>query len=203
MASFLAQVEDIVGALPTSADLDDFLTTTAKEIIDIIPPALLLSYVQAVTSVADDNGQAIEGTKILSVSRAGYPAKEVPYAMSAQVIDSASLHMATAMSPVFYRLGKDAFIKPAPDGSNAGQFLLYTYEAFAYTESMSHHLSFPDNCEPALIYGSCIKVLQQKLNVTLHTDEDTEIIAAMQVELATITKSYETQIMILTGGQKK
>jgi hypothetical protein len=194
MAIFKTQIEQLVGAITTASDMDDYLTATAREIIDLLPNELVYQY-SAQQTFTDD--LSLVGKKVVGeVTRNGIRAIPVPFSMSAKVADATSMHLATAGSPVFYLNGSTLTVKP-DTGALGGATYLYTYEAFVNTESMSNYTTFPSNAEYALILGSAIKALQQKINVMIHTDEESELVAAVQVELQALNELYKLQLQQL------
>ncbi len=194
MAIFKTQIEQLVGAITTASDMDDYLTATAREIIDLLPNELVYQYSTQQTFTAN---LSLVGKKVVGeVTRNGIRAIPVPFSMSAKVADSTSMHYATNNSPVFYLNGTLLVVVPTP-GSLEGETFIYTYEAFVNTESMSNYATFPSNAEYALILGSAIKALQQKINVMIHTDEESELVAAVQVELQALNELYKLQLQQL------
>ena len=194
MAIFKTQIEQLVGAITTASDMDDYLTATAREIIDLLPNELVYQYSTQQTFTAN---LSLVGKKVVGeVTRNGIRAIPVPFSMSAKVADSTSMHYATNNSPVFYLNGTLLVVVPTP-GALEGETFIYTYEAFVNTESMSNYATFPSNAEYALILGSAIKALQQKINVMIHTDEESELVAAVQVELQALNELYKLQLQQL------
>ena len=104
--SIKSRILDLLGDLVIdNTAIGQFATDAAKEIINVLPVEMLWSLS---TISSDNNGAGAEVTaaRILSVSRNGYMAREIPFSDKARYAsDSGSIYEATIQSPVYYKKG--------------------------------------------------------------------------------------------------
>ena len=202
MENFDAQILDIIGGTLGSnhlanvgqSALDDYLTISARTVLDVLPDPMLLKHL----STANTSSQvyAISNKRILRVTMAGYNCREVPFGLSAQVGDSNSIHYATAKSPVFFINGSSQVqVKPTTAEAAVDYMSYPTIDA----DGAGAISNFPDAAEYAVVLGAAIKVLQNVLSNHIHVDEDAELAAAMQLELASLQGIYQQEMSKLTG----
>ena len=195
MEAFSLQIDNIVGYdVGTSTDVDDALTASAKEVLDILPDAMLLKH--ASTSATSSNVLDVENKRILRVTSVnGFYAKEVPLGLSNQVSDSNSIHFATERTPVYYiKSSKDLEIKPSE-----GIVDHIAYPDVINTDSAINQ--FPDTAEHAVVLSASIKLLNKKLGSLIVTDEDTELAQTIQGLITSTSALYQKEIQRLTGAK--
>lgn len=194
MATFQAQIEDLTGSVDAGIDLDVILTASAKTILDLLPVELLMKQAK-VYQVTDTAGTDVSGDRVLLVDRGGRPAREIPVVLKDQVGRTTSIHYATTESPVYWLEGGAAstaklYFKPNPDATSddEGHIHYVTYPAVLATDSSI--TAFPAECEYAVVLHAAWTVLQQKLNVMLHTDNDPEMVSVAKGELENMKQLY-------------
>jgi len=144
-------IQDITGV--TTADTD-FIESAQRFTASSVPKELLWFASAISSAITDANGYDIQSAdSVLSVEREGYPAPQVPFAMSKWIDDSTSLHKATAKHPKYYVAQGKVFIKPDPSagGSNDGYVYYVDYS------------QIDDDCDlrNAVIFHACSKEFSQ------------------------------------------
>jgi len=180
MATFQVQVEGItqlsVSATPTTAELTQFLTDGAREIINILPPALQ-EYCTGATEIDDSPTTFALSTqtnvgKILYVTRSDgtrqQPCRKIPAAFSDLTSDSSNLKFyGTASDPVYWITGTHTSDSsttasiletfPTPTSSQVAVIHHVAYPAVAYNNSSI--TNFPDGAEYLVVLYASMKSL--------------------------------------------
>jgi hypothetical protein len=161
MATFQVQVEGItqlsVSTTPTTAELTQFLTDGAKEVINILPPHLLAFCANADTFTSAAIGsepKTLNSGKILDVFAGNYEARQISPKKKHKANLSTSIHYATSTDPVFYIQNNKINVLPA---SLSCIFNEITYSAVAFDDSAI--ASFPDEAEHLVVLYGAIKTL--------------------------------------------
>ena len=161
MATFQVQVEGItqlsVSATPTTAELTQFLTDGAKEVINILPQHLLAlcSNEDTFTSAAiGSEPKTLNSGKILDVFAGSYEARQISPKKKHKAALSTSIHYATASDPVFYIQNNKINVLPA---SIACKYNEITYPAVAFGDSAIS--TFPDEAEHLVVLYGAMKTL--------------------------------------------
>ena len=163
MATFQVQVEGItqlsVSATPTTAELTQFLTDGAKEVINILPPHLLALCAKEVTftpqAVGSEGSASLLNTgKVLNVFRGNFEARQISPKKKHKANLSTSIHYATASDPVFYIQNNKINVLPA---SIACKYNEITYPAVAFGDSAIS--TFPDEAEHLVVLYGAMKTL--------------------------------------------
>ena len=210
MATFQAQVEGLtslsIGTTPTTAELTQFLTDGAREIINILPPSLLeycTKYSEISSSTPMPIGEAINIGKILFVTRdsadsSGFyqACRKIPAAFSGLATDSSNLkYFASVTDPVFWIAGDginpNLYVKPNPTSDQKALVHHVAFPAVAYNHDGIDN--FPDGAEYLVILYAAMKSLLATIG-TLEippnvTDEDAN------------TTSLTDDIVALTSDQ--
>ena len=179
MATFQAQVQALTtitisssSTYPTEAQLTQFLTDGAREIINILPPSLL-EYCTKYTELEDATpmmvGEANSIGKILFVTRlsdniAGFyqACRKIPAAFSGLATDSSNLkYFASVTDPVFWIVSDgnnpNLYVKPQPTSTQKAQVHHVAYPAVAYSHDNIDN--FPDGAEYLVVLYASIKSL--------------------------------------------
>jgi|15BtaG_2_1085339.scaffolds.fasta_scaffold00641_12 hypothetical protein len=139
MQAFSLQIDNIVGYdVGASTDVDDALTASAKEVLDILPDALLLLH--STSSDTSSYKLPLLNKKVLSITKDGYNVKSVGLGLSTQIADSNSLHYATERSPVSF-INATNDIEVYPQGSSAQgkvSYINYPVVSNSHTEISSN-----------------------------------------------------------------
>ena len=155
--AFIDQVQDLVGqTVSDTGAVTNFLTSTAREITDILPDDVLIK--NATLDVTDSsNPYDASNARILSVARNGRYATEVPYGMSSYVADSGSIYASSARDPVYYYQGSSMYVIPAPSGDFPFQILKFAYPSPSHSSVGIDN--FPDSAEFPVILGAASRTL--------------------------------------------
>ena len=199
MATFKTRIE---GLLKSGSDdiattyLNDYLTATAGEVLQILPETEIIRYAQQ-AQITNADGYSTLNKRILALVRKGYSAQEVPFGLSNQISDSNSIHFAGERTPVYYYDADKIYLKPDPSGSAKGTFKFIDYPTVAHGDSSI--TGYPETAEYAVVLGACVKYLAKELNDTINDKEDVELSTAIKNQLDTIMGMYQAEIQRLTG----
>ena len=198
MATFSAQVVDLVGTFSDETALDTFITEGANEVINAMPRPIL-ERVAEETSVTDGTTTS-EGHKILYVLRndgtIDQPCRLVPAFKRGRIQDSSDMEFATTSDPAYYI--QDGKINIFPNG-NGLMVSVPTYSQSSPLDAsgISTITNFPDEYEYLVTLYAAIKALNQNLSA-LHSNSDiTTALTAINTEIdetLTIADSINTQI---------
>jgi hypothetical protein len=151
-----AQVESYVGTITDTASLDQFLSDSAKILVDVIPDGKLDSFMVGVA--VDDSGASCSSYRIVSASNAGRKARGFPADRKAELSDAHSIHQATAFSPGFYIEGGKLYVVPA---SSSRLFYGIPYPTVLNTDTSI--ASFPVPLVPAVVLDAASRSLGRKM----------------------------------------
>ena len=198
MATFSAQVVDLVGTFSDETALDTFITEGANEVINAMPRPIL-ERVAEETSVTDGTTTS-EGHKILYVLRndgtIDQPCRLVPAFKRGRIQDSSDMEFATTSDPAYYI--QDGKINIFPNG-NGLMVSVPTYSQSSPLDAsgISTITNFPDEYEYLVTLYAAIKALNQNLSA-LHSNSDiTTALTAINTEIdetLTIADLINTQI---------
>ena len=168
MASFQTQVMGLTslsisssGTNPTEAQLTQFLTDGAKEVINSLPGHLLplCSSSQTFTSGSADT---LTTGKILNVFRSdgdiNQPCRKIPAKQKGRVSDPEDMAYATITDPIYYidNNGLDVLPSGGSCSYSEVQYPAVTYSASAIT-------AFPDEAEHLVVLYGSVKSIQNVL----------------------------------------
>jgi hypothetical protein len=167
MANFKTRVEgltnlDIGGtAVTTNDQLSDFLKEGIYDLVSKIKVVAPSEYRRfASKSDVGNDGARVDGEVLLVTGTAvgGYerPATEVEASMAGVIADSNSIHYQSAYHPVFYREGKDLFIKP-----NGGTVL--HIPNFVISHDSEEVFSVPEQYYNAIAIYAAIRAIHLEL----------------------------------------
>jgi len=171
MATFEAQVSGLTSltiddsSSPTRAELNQFLTDGAKEIINQLPPDLLglCSAEQTFTSVAPGSeAETMNTGKVLSVFRndgdIDQPCRKISPTKKGRVLDPDDMSYASITDPIYYT--ENNKINSLPSGGSC-KYSEVQYPTVSYTHDAIS--VFPDEAEYLVaLYGS-IRSIQNKM----------------------------------------
>ena len=195
MATFQVQVEGLtslsIGTTPTTAELTQFLTDGAKEVINNLPSNLLTICCasQSFTSAAINNEvEEVDTGKILAVFAGNYEARKISSNNKHKANSSTSILYATATDPVYYFQNSKLNVLPA---LSTCLYEEVQYPAVAY--SASTIASFPDEAEYLVVLYAACKSLQNAMGAMqasiVHSDQDGTYGAPTDLNLSTPTGS--------------
>ena len=168
MADFKTRIDDLTGFGSTDdVAIADWLVAGAREIIDVLPMALLnrMSEIQEFTSF-----QGIEDTKILHVLRKDennsdvlMPCREIHASQSGRASDSNYMEFATSSDPVYYLENKRIYTLPASASSNDSK-LVKINEDFTIAATDSTIDNFPKEATNAVVLYASRNALMRLMN---------------------------------------
>ena len=198
MATFSAQVVDLVGTFSDETALDTFITEGANEVINAMPRAIM-ERVAEETSVTDGTTTS-EGHKILHVLRndgtIDQPCRLILSRNRGRIQDSSDMQFATTSDPAYYI--QDGKINIFPNG-NGLMVSVPTYSQSSPLDAsgISTITNFPDEYEYLVTLYAAIKALNQNLSA-LHSNSDiTTALTAINTEIdetLTIADLINTQV---------
>jgi hypothetical protein len=168
MADFKTRIDDLTGFGSTDdVAIADWLVAGAREIIDVLPMALLnrMSEIQEFT-----NFQGIEDTKILHVLRKDennsdvlMPCREIHASQSGRASDSNYMEFATSSDPVYYLENKRIYTLPASASSDDSK-LVKINEDFTIAATDSTIDNFPKEATNAVVLYASRNALMRLMN---------------------------------------
>ena len=175
--TFKNQVDALTGFAGTEDDaLSDWLTSGAKEIINILPQKLKEKCMTA-TGVGTDSVVDLDGLgEILYVTRknadSGYytECRKIPSSQGGSATDSTDLvNYATATDPVYWIDGDTSgaatlYVKPTPTANQTAILHHIGYPSVAHGDGASGIANFPDEAEYLIVLYAACRTLQRKLN---------------------------------------
>ena len=195
MATFSAQVVDLVGTFSDETALDTFITEGANEVINAMP-RLILERVADEVSVTDGSTSS-ETHKILYVLLGDQPCRLVPAFKRGRIQDSSDMEFATSTDPAYYI--QDGKINVFPNSGTVKMVGVPVYNQGSPLDAsaISTITNFPDEYEYLVTLYAAIKALNQNLSA-LHSNSDiTTALTATNTEIdetLTIADSINTQI---------
>ena len=199
MADFKTRIDDLTGFGSTDdVAIADWLVAGAREIIDVLPMALLdrMSEIQEFTSF-----QGIEDTKILHVLRKDennsdvlMPCREIHASQSGRASDSNYMEFATSSDPAYYLENKRIYTLPASASSNDSK-LVKINEDFTIAATDSTIDNFPKEATNAVVLYASRNAIARLMNakhssVSALNVSDLSISAIAPVSPAITTVSY-------------
>jgi len=168
MADFKTRIDDLTGFGSTDdVAIADWLVAGAREIIDVLPMALLnrMSEIQEFTSF-----QGIEDTKILHVLRKDennsdvlMPCREIHASQSGRASDSNYMEFATSSDPVYYLENKRIYTLPASASTDDSK-LVKINEDFTIAATDSTIDNFPKEATNAVVLYASRNALMRLMN---------------------------------------
>ena len=200
MATFEAQVEGLTSlsidgsSAPTQAELTQFLTDGAAEVINAMPRSLkfLCATEDTFTSTAvGSEAETLESSSVISVTRndgtIDQPCREISALLRGRASDSDDMIAATATDPVYYVYNGKLNALPA---SGNCKYLEVNNPVVAYSDSSISN--FPDEYEYLVPLYASVKALSNKLNSLIKSDLSISASAPSAPSLATVSYSDAT-----------
>jgi hypothetical protein len=230
MATFEAQVSGLTGLTdtfsgstnPKDTELDQFLV---DGVIDVTNRILLIrpqdmELFQRESATTATNGLDLNGARIISVIReagadgdadgstAWRPCRKVPTFLQSRVVDTDSMYFASIYNPVFIIDADGAInVYPTPDGTNDGFKVFYiNHEPMDGSGGTLTHVDstikfFPNDKIYLVVLYAAIASLEAKLGEYAIDEEDTDLVQAIQVNLAELNKKYDTAFTLMAPKQ--
>jgi hypothetical protein len=195
MATFEAQVEGLTSisidgsSAPTQAELTQFLTDGAADVINSMPRALklLCATEDTFTSTAvGSEAETLDSAQVLSVTlndgTIEQPCRLIPAVLRGRASDSGDMIAATTTDPVYYIYNGKLNALPA---SRSCKYLEVNNPAVAYGDSAI--ANFPDEYEYLVALYASIKSIGNKLSSLIKTDLSISVSAPSAPSLATVS----------------
>ena len=184
MATFSAQVVDLVGTFSDETALDSFITEGANEVINAMPRSM---QERVAEETSFTNTTTSEGSKVLHVMRndgtIDQPCRRIPARHRGRIQDSSDMQYATTSDPAFYI--QDALVTIFPTGTGKLVSIpTYNQGSALDASSLSTITNFPNEAEYLVTLYAAMKALQQNMSgmMTL-TAIDTTALGAITTEL--------------------
>ena len=184
MATFSAQVVDLVGAFCDETALDSFVTEGANEVINAMPRAVMERVAEETT--VTDGSTASEGHKILHVLRndgtIDQPCRLVLASKRGRIQDSSDMEFATTSDPAYYI--QDGKINIFPNG-NGKMASVPTYSQASPLDAsgISTITNFPNEYEYLVTLYAAVKALQQLMTAKHGNSDITTALTAVKTEV--------------------
>ena len=188
MATFSAQVVDLVGAFSDETALDSFITEGANEVINAMPRDM---QERVAEETSFSNTTTSEGSKILHVLRDDgtihQPCRKIPASKRGRIQDSSDMEYATATDPAYYV--QDAAVTIFPTGTGKLVSMpTYSQASALDASSLSAITNFPNEAEYLVTLYAAVKALQQNMSGKLG---DTDIASALSRITAAVLNSED------------
>jgi hypothetical protein len=165
--------------------IGQFATDAAKEIINVLPLEMLWS-MSTTTEDVSGVGAAVTSARVLSVSRVGKTAREIPYSDRTRYTESGSIYKATNNSPVYYKQGGKVYV--IPNASSDAIVEHVNYPTITFDNDLSDFVGAPDEIEHLIIMKTAIKARLSELN---EFQDDTEEHNLKMADLQLLQREYE------------
>ena len=165
--------------------IGQFATDAAKEIINVLPLEMLWS-MSTTTEDVSGAGASVTSARVLSVSRVGKTAREIPYSDRTRYTESGSIYKATNNSPVYYKQGGKVYV--IPNASSDAKVEHVNYPSITFDNDLSDFVGAPDEIEHLIIMKTAIKARLSELN---EFQDDTEEHNLKMADLQLLQREYE------------
>ena len=193
MATFSAQVVDLIGTFSDETALDTFITEGANQVIDAMPRPVLERIAEETT--VTDGTTTSEGHKILYVLKndgtIDQPCRQIPAYKRGRVQDSSDMEFATDTDPVYYI--QDGKINIFPNGNGLMVSVpTYSQSSPLDASAISTITNFPDEYEYLVTTYAAIKALQQNMSGLIESDLSISASAPSAPSIGTVSYSAAT-----------
>tara|TARA_Y100001972_G_C7653785_1_gene328955 strand:+ start:2042 stop:2644 length:603 start_codon:yes stop_codon:yes gene_type:complete len=193
MATFEAQVESITsiaiessGSVPTQAQLTQYLTDGAKEILNYLPRSKQSLFTTSNDLNGSSSSLTVLGSEIFSVTRddgtINQPCRAVSPALQGRIRDADDMMAATVTDPAYYVTNNILVVVPTPTNAQNAHVQTLNYPSVAFGDSAI--AKFPDDAEYLVVIYACIKAIESAFT----SEEDVELYTPI---LAQLRSDYE------------
>jgi len=183
MATFSAQVVDLVGAFSDETALDSFITEGANEVINAMPRPIM-ERVAEETPFTDTVSS--EGHKILHVLKndgtIDQPCRLVLASKRGRIQDSSDMEFATSSDPAYYIQNSLVTLFPTGDGKLVSM-PTYSQVSPLNADGISTITNFPNEYEYLVVLYAAIKALQQNMTAKHGNSDITTALTAIKTEV--------------------
>ena len=205
LATFEAQINDLVGTFEDQDAMDTFLTDGVKQVISILPPEKLAECSTTTTlnnspSTLDLDTATIGPVLNVVIKDAkGYnqACRLIPSMLSSRVTDPNDLMHATASDPVYFINNAVLNVYPDPTASQTADVVYIPFPSFIdASDSGSTKIdNFPNDVEYAVVLYASIKCAQ----ALLASEEDDDLYVPM---ITSLKQDYVQAINLLGAKQQ-
>ena len=211
--TFQVQVEDMVGTVETTVGsgasdttaITSWLTDGAKEVINAMPPNLLILCAAEATPFtprapgSESSASTLNTGKVFNVRRSDgtidQPCRMILSNVKGRASDPHDMDYATATDPVYYL--ESNYLNILPSASSAvGKYSEVQYPAVAYGESAI--AVFPDEAEYLVVLYAAMKAVE-RISANYNVDEDPEMASSRQAHYSWLVEQYSKGLQILRG----
>ena len=188
MQNFDTQIIDLIGSFSDQSALDDFMTAGCKELINSLPPQLLLKCadVSTLNNVTPSLDTLDTKGLVLDVLRydgtIDQPCRIVPVYKRGRIQDASDMEVASATDPAYLIIDNTLEIYPLPTSSQVGRVHHVIYPTVD-ASAVSTIANFPDEAEHLVVLYSSIKALQQLMSAKLNNSDITTALTVVNTEL--------------------
>ena len=192
MATFSAQVVDLVGAFSDETALDSFITEGANEVINAMPRSIMERVAEETTFT---NTISSEGHKILHVLKndgtIDQPCRLVLASKRGRIQDSSDMEFATSSDPAYYI--QDSLVTLFPTGSGGKLVSMPTYSQSSPLDAsaISTITNFPNEYEYLVALYAAVKALQQLMNNKHGNTDITGALTALEASVVNAEDEIE------------
>ena len=191
MATFSAQVVDLVGAFSDETALDSFITEGTNEVINAMPRAIQERVAEETTFT---NTVSSEGHKILHVLKndgtIDQPCRLVLASKRGRIQDSSDMEFATSSDPAYYIQNSLVTLFPTGDGKLVSM-PTYSQASPLNADGISSITNFPNEYEYLVTLYAAIKALQQLMNNKHGNTDITGALTALEASVVNAEDEIE------------
>ena len=170
MATFEAQVESLASisidgsSTPTQAELTQFLTDGAKEIINSLPKSLLedcadvTTLDNSTTTMSNVNQKGLILAVLRDDGTIDQPCRYVSTYLRGKIQDNSEMDFATSTDPAYLIYDNTLEVYPTPTASNNAKVLHVIFPSVAFGDSAI--ANFPSEAEDLVVIYATIKSLE-------------------------------------------
>ena len=213
--TFQVQVEDMVGTVETTVGsgasdttaITSWLTDGAKEVINAMPPNLLILCAAEATPFtprapgSESSASVLNTGKVFNVRRndgtIDQPCRMILSNVKGRASDPHDMDYATATDPVYYLESNNLNILPSAS-SAVGKYSEVQYPAVAYGDGASGISNFPDEAEYLVVLYAAMKAVE-RISANYNVDEDPEMASSRQAHYSWLVEQYSKGLQILRG----
>tara|TARA_R100000458_G_C8177151_1_gene175520 strand:+ start:85 stop:774 length:690 start_codon:yes stop_codon:yes gene_type:complete len=202
MATFNAQINDLVGAFTDTAAITQFLRDGVRQLVNVLPPNRIddILTVQALngstsTFSLNDSENNARGN-IVSVSRQNVNGvkqlcRQIPISLVSRASDPEDLMFISATDPAYYISGGVLNVLPTPTNSQTAEVVFVPLTAVSHSDEQIN--GFPNDLEYIVVLYAAIKCAQSLLAI----EEDDELYVPI---ITTLKQDYAQALNLLGVG---
>ena len=218
--SFKVQIQALTGISisstteVTETDINNFLSQGLRDVVGNVAkykPQDLHQFADSTTGAITSTGRAVSSGIVVNIWRAdGVSATnlnqctQINAALKHRAADVDSLHYRGKANPCYYWENDMVFILPAPSGTGIDRAIIseVIYDALTYNDTTVSQLG--EQYYPLVALYAAIKQLEAYMAFYTVTEEDVELAAGLQANIATLKQQYQSAFLTVTPqGQQQ